>query len=71
MRQRDLNGFDSGPEQLQLSLSQLAIERQRLREAGSSREVLESNRLEIGRCQYALSNALIRRHLVRPVRHAA
>ncbi|HEY5159446.1 MAG TPA: hypothetical protein VII83_00085 [Gaiellaceae bacterium] len=59
------------PEQLQLRLSLLALERQRLRETGSPAEVLEANRLEIGRCQYELSRALIRRYLVRPVERAA
>jgi len=63
MRHRgsELLGFT--PEQLQIELSQLALERQRLREAGNPRETLESNRLEIGRCQYELSRALIQRHL--------
>jgi hypothetical protein len=41
----------------------LACERQRLREADEARELLEQNRLEIVRCQYELSHALIRRHL--------
>jgi hypothetical protein len=71
MRRRVTDGSGSSPEQLQLKLSLLAIERQRLREAGISRELLEGNRLEIGRCQYELSNALIRRHLVRPAVRAA
>jgi hypothetical protein len=71
MRRRVTDGSGSSPEQLQLKLSLLAIERQRLREAGRSRELLESNRLEIGRYQYKLSNALIRRHLVRPAKRAA
>jgi hypothetical protein len=51
------------PEQLQLEISSLALERQRMREAGSPGEVLETNRLEIGRRQYDLSLALIERHL--------
>lgn len=71
MRRRVTNGYGSSPEQLQLKLSLLAIERQRLREAESSRVSLENNRLEIGRRQYELSNALIRRHLVRSSARAA
>jgi hypothetical protein len=71
MRRRGANGSGFSPEQLQLRLSLLAIERQRLREVGSSRELLENNRLEIGRCQHELSCALIRRHLVRPAERAA
>ncbi len=71
MRRFGTNGSSSSPEQLQLKLSLLAIERQRLREVGSSRELLENNRLEIGRCQHELSSALIRRHLVRPSERAA
>lgn len=59
------------PEQLQLELSSLALERQQLREAGGSRDLLEMNRLEIGRCQYELSRALIRRHLGPAVKRAA
>ncbi len=71
MRRRGANGSSTSPEQLQLKLFLLAIERQRMREVGSSRESLESNRLEIGRCQYELSHALIRRHLERPIERAA
>ena len=71
MRRPVTDGSGSNPEQLQLRLSLLAIERQRLREVGSSRQVLEDNRLEIGRCQHLLSSALIRRHLVRPTERAA
>ncbi len=71
MRRHVSNGSGLSPEQLQLELSRLAAERQRLREAGSARELLERNRLEIGRRQYELSNALIRRHLARPAERAA
>ena len=65
------DGFGLSPEQLRLELSLLAIERQRLRETGDSRELLENNRLEIGRCQYELSRALIRRYLGRQIPRAA
>jgi hypothetical protein len=71
MRRRGTDRSGYSPEQLQVRLSLLAIERQRLRDAGSSRELLENNRLEIGRCQHELSSALIRRHLVRPTERAA
>ncbi|MHB8060605.1 MAG: hypothetical protein ACYDHO_07225 [Gaiellaceae bacterium] len=68
-RGRDMSGFS--PEQLQVELSLLALERQRLRAAGSARELLETNRLEIGRRQYELSRALIRRYLTPAIRRAA
>ena len=71
MRRRGNDGSGFSPEQLQLRISLLAIERQRLREVGSSRELLERNRLEIGRCQHELSYALVQRHLVRPTERAA
>jgi hypothetical protein len=68
------HGFDgsqSSPEQLQLKLALLAREREQLREDGGSRDLLERNRLELGRCQYELSHSLIRRYLVQPVTRAA
>jgi hypothetical protein len=65
------DGSQSSPEQLQLRLALLACERERLRENGGSCDQLERNRLEIGRCQYELSYALIRRYLVQPVKQAA
>jgi hypothetical protein len=68
-RGRDRSGLT--PEKFQHELSQLALERQRLREAGGTSQLLEVNRLEIGRCQYELSRALIRRHLRHPVKRAA
>jgi hypothetical protein len=67
----NLEGFQSSPEQLQLRLALLACERERLRENSGARDLLERNRLEIGRCQYEFSHALIRRYLVQPVKRAA
>jgi hypothetical protein len=59
------------PEQLQLRIALLVCERERLRANDGSGELLEQNRLEIGRCQYELSRALISHHLAQPIRHAA
>jgi hypothetical protein len=70
VRRRALNG-DLSPEQVQRKLTMLALQREVLRESGSSRESMELNRLEIGRCQYELSHALIRRHLAPPRLQAA
>ena len=50
-------------ETLQRDLSALVALRQDLRARGESNEVLEQNRLEIARCQWQLSYALIERHL--------
>jgi len=69
--QSSFDGSQSSPEQLQLSLARLACERERLRENAGSRDLLERNRLELGRCQYELSHALIKRYLVQPVTRAA
>jgi hypothetical protein len=41
----------------------LVLERQRLRSAGAARRQLEANRLELVRAQWALSAALIERHV--------
>ncbi|MGA9762692.1 MAG: hypothetical protein WBQ14_09735 [Gaiellaceae bacterium] len=71
MRQGGDSRSGFSPEQLQLELSLLALERQRMREAGSPGEALESNRLEIGRRQYELSLALIEQHLGQAVARAA
>jgi hypothetical protein len=71
MRRRGEDRSRFNPEQLQLELSVLALERQRMRESGSPGAVLETNRLEIGRRQYELSAALIQRHLGHPVERAA
>lgn len=71
MRGLTSNRSASTPEQIQLQLALLACERQQLRENGGTRESLERNRLAIGRCQYELSHALIRRYLAWPVQRAA
>ncbi len=55
--------FAASPEELQRQLSLLTFERQQLREAGESSEMLERNRLEIARRHQELSRALIRRYL--------
>ncbi|MGD0272526.1 MAG: hypothetical protein ABSB96_02185 [Gaiellaceae bacterium] len=54
-----------------MRLALLVCERERLRENGGSSGLLERNRLEIGRCQYEFSYALIRRYLLQPVKRAA
>lgn len=69
--QLSLDNPQSGPERLQLRLALLACEREQLRASGGSRELLERNRLEIGRCQYEFSHELVRRHLGSPVEQAA
>jgi hypothetical protein len=65
MRELGLDGGAS-PEQVQGQLTILALQREMLRETGSPHELLECNRLEIGRLQYVLSQALIRRYLTQP-----
>jgi hypothetical protein len=50
-------------ETLSEQIAALAAERQELRKAGASDEVLEENRAQLGRSQWALSHALIERHL--------
>jgi hypothetical protein len=56
-------------ETLQRELSALVALRQELRTRGEAGEVLEQNRVEIARCQWQLSYALIERYL--PQRRAA
>jgi hypothetical protein len=51
------------PELLKELNTQLVDERQRLRSEGAPAEELERNRLEIVRCQWELSRALIARYL--------
>jgi hypothetical protein len=50
-------------EHLSERVAALAAERQELRRAGASGEVLEENRLRLSRSQWDLSHALIQRHL--------
>jgi hypothetical protein len=53
----------AGVEELSERIAALAAERQELRKAGASSEVLEENRLRLGRSQWALCHALIELHL--------
>jgi hypothetical protein len=50
-------------EALSERIAALASERQELRKAGASYEVLEENRVKLGRSQWALCHALIEWHL--------
>jgi hypothetical protein len=50
-------------EDLSRRIAELAAERQDLRSAGASGEVLEENRVQLSRSQWALSQALIEQHL--------
>jgi hypothetical protein len=50
-------------EELSERIAALAAERQELRKAGASCEVLEENRVRLGRSQWELCHALIERHL--------
>jgi len=52
-----------GVDKLSERIAALAAERQELRKAGASGEVLEENRLQLSRSQWALSQALIEQHL--------
>jgi hypothetical protein len=52
-----------GVDKLSERIAALAAERQELRKAGASGEVLEENRLQLSRSQWALSQALIEPHL--------
>jgi hypothetical protein len=53
----------NGVDKLSERIAALAAERQELRKAGASGEVLEENRLQLSRSQWALSQALIEQHL--------
>ncbi len=50
-------------EELSERIAGLAAERQALRRAGASGEVLEENRVQLNRNQWALCHALIEQHL--------
>lgn len=50
-------------EELSERIAALAAERQELRQNGASGEVLEENRKQLSRSQWALSHALIDQHL--------
>jgi hypothetical protein len=59
------NGHDGagGVDELSERIAALAAQRQELREANASGEVLEENRRQLSESQWALSQALIERHL--------
>jgi hypothetical protein len=61
----DANEANQAAEVTALSerIAALAAERQELRKASASCEVLEANRVQLGRHQWALSHALIEQHL--------
>jgi hypothetical protein len=52
-----------GVAELSERIAELAAERQQLRQAGASGEVLEENRKQLSRSHWALSQALIEQHL--------
>ena len=58
----DTNTQD-GVDELSERIAALAAERQELRSAGASGEVLEENRRQLSSSQWALSQALIEQHL--------
>jgi hypothetical protein len=60
---RDARNGAAGIEELSERIATLAAERQELRKAGASCEVLEVNRVQLGRGQWALSEALIEKYL--------
>ncbi len=49
-------------EELVVRISELVSERQALRERGASAAALERNRLQLARCHWQLSHALIARY---------
>jgi hypothetical protein len=58
-------------EQLQERHDTLVADRQELRATGAAEAVLERNRLQIARCQFELSYALIERYYERPAARSA
>lgn len=61
----DTNTHDEvgGVDELSERIAALTAERQKLRDANASGELLEENRRQLGRSQWALSEALIEQHL--------
>ena len=53
---------ENSVESLERRVRALVAERQALRERGAGKRALERNRLELVRCQGALSQALIEQH---------
>ena len=53
---------ENSVESLGMRVRALVVERQALRERRAGKRALERNRLELVRCQRALSGALIERH---------
>jgi hypothetical protein len=60
---RDARSGAAEVAELSERIAALAAERQELRQAGASGEVLEENRVQLSRSQWALSHALIEQHL--------
>jgi hypothetical protein len=58
----------SGVEELRERIAGLIVQRQELRLSGASSTALEQNRLQLGRSQWELCHALIKRHVPRLVR---
>jgi hypothetical protein len=59
---------ENSVESLGMRVRELVAERQALRERRAGKRALERNRLELVRCQRALSQALIERHGATPAR---
>jgi hypothetical protein len=59
---------ENSVESLGRTVRALVAERQALRERGAGKRALERNRLELVRCQRALTQALIERHGEAPAR---
>ncbi|HEY6836377.1 MAG TPA: hypothetical protein VI142_07885 [Gaiellaceae bacterium] len=61
----DTNAHEAvgGVDELSTRIAALAAERQQLRAANASGELLEENRRQLGRSQWELAQALIEQHL--------